>query len=123
MQLARRKVVCLIKPISVQSGRTIRGRGRIAGAALAGLLMFVLLVATACSASQALHQSFHHDSDATGHFCLVCFFAKGHVSAASVALVAAAVAFHCLGSVALARTAALSSFDYRLSPSRAPPLS
>jgi hypothetical protein len=85
--------------------------------------MFVLLVATACSASQALHQSLHHDSAADSHFCLICFFAKGQVSAAPVVLLSVAAVFYCLGSARPASVPAFSHFDYRLSPSRAPPRS
>jgi hypothetical protein len=90
---------------------------------MAALLTFVLLLATACAASQALHDFVHHDSTADSHFCLVCFLAKGQVSAAPVTFVFAAAAFYCLGSIALASAPAFSDFDYRLSPSRAPPLS
>ncbi len=115
--------MCLVDADIVRTGQTAGCRGHIANAAVAGLLMFVLLVATACSVSGALHQSLHPDSAANGHVCLICFFAKGHVSTAAVALFAVAVVFYCLGSLRLASAPARSRFDYRLSPSRAPPLS
>jgi hypothetical protein len=99
------------------------GLGRTARTALAGWLVCVLLAATACAASETLHQSLHRDGAAEGHFCLVCFFAKGQVSAEVVAVVSVIAIFYCLGSVRLASAAVAVGFDYRLSPSRAPPRS
>ncbi len=103
--------------------RTFRGSNRTGRVALATLLMFVLLLATACSASHALHQSLHRESGASDHFCLVCFLVKGHVAAAPVALVLAVLILFWFGSVGWAGVPAYCCFDYRLSPSRAPPSS
>ena len=94
-----------------------------AHAGIASLLLSVLLLVTACSASQALHQSLHQDSDGGDHFCLVCLFAKGQVSAAPIALVSAVLLFYCLGRFRMETVPALSAADRRLSPSRAPPRS
>jgi hypothetical protein len=89
--------------------------------AVGGLLALLLLVATTFSVSHALHQSLHQDGPGSGHFCLVCSFAKGQVSGEAVAVVSAILAFCCLWCVGLASTIFFPRFDYRLSPSRAPP--
>jgi hypothetical protein len=85
--------------------------------------MFLLVVAATLSVSRALHQFLHQDSAAVGHFCLVCAFAKGQVSAAPVAVVSAVLVFCRLGVVCLISTSPFPGFDYRTSPSRAPPSS
>jgi len=90
--------------------------------ALGGLLVFLLLLATTFSISHVLHQSLHHDDAGSGHFCLLCSFAKGQVSAAAVALFLAVLVFCCLWGVCRAIISPFPGFDYRTSPSRAPPL-
>jgi hypothetical protein len=114
--------MCLIAA-SVEPGRLNAGFRRMANAGIACGLIAVLLLVTACCASQALHQSLHRDSDAGSHFCLVCLFAKGQVSAAPMALISAAVLFYCLGSLRAEDAPAPAILDLRLSPSRAPPRS
>ena len=81
------------------------------------------MAVTALSVSHTLHQSLHSDGAANSHFCLVCSFAKGQVSAAVVAPVSAMLIFSCLSSFRLADTPRYQGFDYRFSLSRAPPLS
>ena len=122
IRLAQKGGVWLIANIIVQLGRTLCGSGRAPKAALVGLLMLLLLVATTLSVSHALHQSLHQDGAASGHFCVVCSFAKGQVNAAAVALVSAALVFCFFWAVCLVNTFAFPGFDYRSSPSRAPPL-
>ena len=114
--------MCLTGVIGVQSGRTFGGLGRLPGAALAGLLTFLLAVAATYSVSHALYHSLHHDSAANGHFCLVCSFAKAQVSAAPAALVSAVVVLFRLWGIHPANTPLFPGFDYRISSSRAPPL-
>lgn len=122
-RLAQRHGPCLTGRTVLQFGRTFGGSGRRLRAAVAGLLVFLLLIVMTLSANHSLHQALHHGSAADGHFCLVCFFAKGQVSIAPVALVSAVLVFYRLGGVCLANAPAFSGFDYRLSPSRAPPRS
>jgi hypothetical protein len=98
------------------------GFGRLPKPALAGLLMLLLLVATTCSASHALHQALHHHGVVDGHLCLVCSLVKGQVTAASIIFISVVAVFCCLGGVRLATTAAFPGSDYRISLSRAPPL-
>jgi hypothetical protein len=121
IQLARRWDVCLIAVNIVQLGQTLSRVGRMPKSAVGGLLALSLLFATAFSVSHALHQSLHQDGPGSGHFCLVCSFAKGQVSTAVVAVVSAVLTFCCLWWVRLASTNSLPRFDYRFSPSRAPP--
>jgi hypothetical protein len=113
----------LIAHINVHLERRLSGLGRVAKPALAGLLAALLLVSATLSVSHALHQSLHRDGAANNHFCLVCSFAKGQVSAADVALASALVVFFCLCGIRAAKPSPLPGFDYRLSPSRAPPRS
>ena len=84
--------------------------------------MLLLLVATTLSVSHALHKYLHQDGGASGHFCVVCSFAKGQVSAAAVAVISAALVSCLFWGFCLVNTFAFPGFDYRFSPSRAPPL-
>ena len=93
----------------------------VAKAALAGLLALLLLVASAFSVSPSLHQLLHHNHAGGDQVCLACSLAHGQVSAAEVAIVAVALIFALICGALLQKTSPLSSFDYRLSPSRAPP--
>ena len=113
--------MCLIRRKSVQSGRTSCGYGRIPRAALVGLLTFFLPVAAAFSVSHALHHFLRHNSATDGHFCLVCSFAKGQVSAAPTVLMSVVVVFYRVEGVRLATIPAFPGCDYRTPPSRAPP--
>ena len=89
--------------------------------ALSGLLALLLLVTGTLAVSTALHQALHDDAGGSQHLCLVCMFAKGQVSAADVTLVAALLVLSPLFSFRTGNPSSLAAFDYRLSPSRAPP--
>ena len=90
--------------------------------ALGGLLALLLLAATNFSVNHALHQLLHHDGLGSDHLCLACSFAKGQVSVAAVGLFVAVLVFCCLWGVCLAGMSPSPACDYRVSPSRAPPL-
>ena len=105
----------------MQRETRLSGLGRVAKPALAGLLAVLLLISATLAVSGALHQLLHNDVAGNHHFCLVCSFAKGQVSVADVALVAALLVLCPLFSLRAANPSPLSAFDYRLSPSRAPP--
>jgi len=107
----------------VHRERTLSGFSRPVKPALAGLLALLLLVSGTLSVCHALHQSLHPDGAGNSHFCLVCLFAKGQVSAADVGVVSAAWVFTLFSAIRLFSTSPLPGFDYRLSPSRAPPRS
>ena len=84
-------------------------------------MTLLLLLATTAAVSHELHAALHQDGPSSPHFCLVCSLAKGQALAlASVVAVALLLACCWL----LPRTTARPSTrpDYRLSPSRAPPL-
>jgi hypothetical protein len=87
------------------------------------LLALLLLISSTLAVSGALHQLLHNDATGSHHLCLVCLFAKGQVSAADVALVAALLVLCPLFSFRAGNPSPLPAFDYRLSPSRAPPVS
>ena len=123
VQLAQKGNVCLIEGVIVQPGRIPSSARRMPTSALGGFLALLLLVATVFSVSHALHQSLHQDGAASGHFCLVCSLAKGQVIAAAVAVISAVLVFSCLWGVCQLGTSPFPGFDYRASPSRAPPRS
>ena len=96
-------------------------RSGLAKPVLTGLLAGLLLVCGALSVSQALHQSLHNDSSGSHHLCLVCMFAKGQVTAADGTVVTTLLVLWPLIGLCATDPSPLSAFDYRLSPSRAPP--
>lgn len=96
--------------------------GRVAKPALAGLLTILFLLLGTASVSHSLHNFFHSQS-AASHSCIICHLAKGQISAADAAPVAAIFAFVFLGLTLFANSITLSAVDLRLSPSRAPPVS
>src|SRR2546429_1838698 len=91
--------------------------------ALAGLLVLLLLSSSVVAVSSAHRQSHHSDRAKPGDQCVFCLFAHGQVIAAeaqpalsrNAALLAACP-------LPADQTPVLTS-DYRLSPSRAPPVS
>ena len=109
------------KSTIVQLGRIPSSARRMPTSALGAFLALLLLLATVFSVSHALHQSLHQNSTGSGHFCLVCSFAKGQVSAAAVVAMSAVLVFCCLWGVCQLGTSPFPGFDYRTSPSRAPP--
>ncbi len=89
--------------------------------AFAGLLVSLLLVSAALSSNPALHERLLHSGGSGGHNCLVCTLASGQVAAAGVALLTAALLLLLLPVPRRFDSLSPSCFDYRLSPSRAPP--
>jgi len=94
-----------------------------ASAVIAGLLTVLLFSSVALSAAHGLHQSLHRDGSIPSHQCLLCSVAHGQVNAVDVAWVSVAVLLFPLLGLRLADISVASRFDYRLSPSRAPPCS
>jgi len=88
--------------------------------AVFGLALFLALQLV--TSSEALHKLIHPDANSAEHQCAVTIFAHGQVNAAEslpplVAFVAAL--FFLLPPL---QSAVFSSFDYRYSASRAPPV-
>ena len=89
----------------------------------AGLCLALFLLLQLFAVSSSLHERIHADSSLPGHHCVITLVAQGDLSgpAALTGLGIIITAGFCLP--LLHRVATLSSFDYRLSPSRAPPRS
>jgi hypothetical protein len=113
--------VWLIAGINVRLTRRFSGWGRLLQSALASLLALLLVAAATCSVSHALHQCLHRDSATPDHFCLVCSLATGQVSAADVVVASTLAVFCWVCGIRVANPSPLPGFDYRFSPSRAPP--
>ena len=111
----------MIPAVNLQLEPRLSGLRRVAKPALSGLLALLLLISGTLSVSQALHQLLHNDAAGSHHVCLVCLFAKEQVSAADVAVVATLLVLLPLFSQRAGNPSPLPAFDYRLSPSRAPP--
>ena len=99
------------------------GFQKVAKPALGGLLVLLLLLLSALSASPTLHQKLHADAGATDHSCVITLFAKGQITPAPAALILAAFVSLAGAIALLAETLLLPSADYRFSASRAPPSS
>jgi flagellin-like protein len=112
----------LIAGVIVQPGRTLNKTSHLPKSALSGVLAVLLVVAMTFSVSHTLHQFLHRDGSGSDHFCLACSLAKGQVSALGVALISAVLVLCCFWVVFLVHTTSFCGFDYRTSPSRAPPL-
>jgi flagellin-like protein len=114
--------MCLIAGVIVQSGRTLCKASKLPKSAVSGVLAALLVVAMTFSVSHSLHRILHHDGAGSDHFCLACSIAKGHVGAAAVALMPTMLVLFGYRRICLATASPFSGFDYRTSPSRAPPL-
>jgi flagellin-like protein len=112
----------LIAGVIVQPGRTLTKTSPLPKSALSGVLAVLLMVAMTFSVSHTLHQFLHRDGAGNDHFCLACSLVKGQVSAAAVALVSAVLVLSCFWVICLVHSTPFCGFDYRTSPSRAPPL-
>jgi hypothetical protein len=121
--LAASRILWLSIHIPVHREHEFAGFGRVTKPALVGLLALLLLASATLSVSQSLHQWIHADGDSGSHFCLVCSLAKGQVTASLVATTLVSLVL-CWDTVGRAlSTAPLPGYDFRLSPSRAPPRS
>jgi hypothetical protein len=87
--------------------------------ALPCLALFLVLEIFA--GSGVLHKSIHADSAAPGHHCVITLLAQGQVHAPAAALGWVAFVSVFLFCLPLTRAALVSSFVYRLCPSRGPP--
>ncbi len=94
---------------------------RAAGAVLAAVLSVLLVSAAAISVNHALHSALHGDAQVSHSLCLICAFAKGHMSVAEPAASAAVLVLTISLVLRLTGAPFAPLFDYRLAPSRAPP--
>jgi len=89
--------------------------------AAVGLMFTLWLAVVVMSVSPALHQLFHQDSQGDKHECLLTHFAKGLVLSGASVGVFLIVDPVCLVAPLPVDLKFVSSPEYRLSPSRAPP--
>jgi len=96
--------------------------GFVAKSALPGLLALLLLVSSALAVSYA-HQQSHDFGRATpSHQCAFCLFTQGQISLSDVSPPSVRGSAVVIGIVAPFHSAIPAPMDYRLSPSRAPPV-
>jgi hypothetical protein len=89
-------------------------------ASLLALLVFFIATLTVCP---GLHHWLHPDENGDDPACAVCSFAKGHASAPDVT-VSVGPRVVCAAAPPLVEAFAPPAFsDYRVAPSRAPPVS
>jgi len=94
----------------------------VAKSALAGLLALLLLFSSALAVSSAHRQSHDFGRATTGHACAFCLFTHGQITLSDVSPPSVRVSAVVIGIVAPIRSPIPASMDYRLSPSRAPPV-
>ena len=74
------------------------------------------------ASSEALHKLIHPDADSADHNCAITLLAQGQVNAPEIGLPLVAFVAALFFVVPPLQSAVFSSFDYRFSSSRAPPL-
>jgi flagellin-like protein len=111
----------LIAGAVVQTGLILWRLSYLPKSALSGVLAALLLVAATVSVSHTLHSNLHRDVTGSDDCCLACSFVKGQVSVSAVVLISAVLVVCCFWVVSPAHTTPCCGFDYRISPSRAPP--
>lgn len=87
----------------------------------AALVCLALFLALQLFASSALHKLIHSDADSASHHCAITVFSHGNISLANTAAAVVVCAAALLLSLPQLQSTVFSLFDYRLSPSRAPP--
>jgi len=99
-----------------------RDSRRIAKRAFAGMLALLLLLTATLSVAFSFHKSLHHSVGATDQGCAVCLFAHGQVHRTDSAPPIVTGPTSSFEIALLSQRSTPPSVDYRLSPSRAPPL-
>jgi len=94
----------------------------VAKSALAGLLAFLLLFSSALAVSSAHRQSHDFGRATPGHPCAFCLFTHGQITLSDVSPPSVRVSAVVIGILAPFHSLVPASMDYRLSPSRAPPV-
>jgi hypothetical protein len=94
----------------------------VAKSALAGLLALLLLFSSVLAVSSAHRRSHDFGRAAPSHQCVFCLFAHGQITLSDVSPPSVRGSAVVIGIVAPIHTAIPASMDYRLSPSRAPPV-
>ena len=89
---------------------------------LVGLLVFLLLFCSALAVSSAHRQSHDFGRATPSHECAFCLFMHGQITLSDVSHPSVRGSAVMIGIVAPIHAAIPASMDYRLSPSRAPPV-
>ena len=102
---------------------TISKRLRVAGRIMTiGLILLAWLGVCAVEVSPELHSFLHKDAQSPAHTCLVTQLQKHSIDSGFVPAVTPAPSVGWSSLVTLGELQLFASFDYRSSPSRAPPL-
>src|SRR5207247_11147464 len=99
-----------------------KGCALVAKSALAGFLACLLLLSSVLAVSSAHRQSHDFGRATPGHPCAFCLFSHGQISLSDVSPPSVRGSAVVIGIVAPFHSAFPASMDYRLSPSRAPPV-
>jgi hypothetical protein len=94
----------------------------VAESALAGFLAFLLLFSSALAVSIAHRESHDFGRAPSGHQCVFCLFTHGQITLSDVSPPSVRGSAELIGIVAPFHSSIPASTDYRLSPSRAPPV-
>ena len=86
------------------------------------MLCALVLGAATLAVCPALHELLHHHTGAAEEGCVVCLFAQGQVHSTDVTPIVAAFVCGLAVQELVPQTVTLRTVDYRLSPSRAPPV-
>lgn len=96
----------------------LRTSGRFA---VIGVMLFLWLGICALEVSPELHQFLHKDAQSPTHTCLVTQLQKHSILSGLGSTIAIAAPAAWIPLVTQCQSPLFTSFDYRLSPSRAPP--
>jgi hypothetical protein len=94
----------------------------IAKSAFAGLLALLLLFSSVLAVSSAHRRSHDFGRATPSHQCVFCLFTHGQITLSDVSPPSVSGSAVLIGIVAPIHSAIPASMDYRLSPSRAPPV-
>ena len=100
------------------TSRRQRKAGRFA---VAGLMLGLWLVTFAMTVSPQLHRWLHDDAQSAGHHCLVTQLQQGPLLAGLAPALMPSAPLMAVPAPGFPEFQFFSDFDYRLSPSRAPP--
>jgi hypothetical protein len=89
---------------------------------LSALLALLVAGLQSLAISQPLHQWLHSDAGDPGHQCAVTFFAQNPIQTSASAVAVPAPSLQAVDLPAAVLILSSASFDYRWSPSRAPPV-
>jgi hypothetical protein len=94
----------------------------VAKSALAGLLAVLLLFSSVLAVGSAHRQSHDFGRAGPNHQCALCLFTHGQITLSDVSPPSVRGSAVLIGIVVPIHSAIPASMDYRLSPSRAPPV-